>query len=64
MCVCVCVQLMDNLNGKVFPSHGIEGMAADWNKTGAMSHSLGAQYITSMLQANSTFAKVSEMVSS
>ena len=51
-------QLMASLNQKVFPSHEAEGVAADWSKLGLMSHSLGAQYITEMLQKNSTFAKV------
>lgn len=32
----------------------------DWDKMGVMSHSLGAVYITEMLQANSTFAKASK----
>ena len=31
----------------------------DWSKMGVLSHSLGAMYITEMLQDNSTFAKAS-----
>ena len=56
--IIVCVlQLMKNLAIKVKSS-----VAADWSKLGIMSHSLGAMYITEMLQTNYTFAKASKMV--
>ena len=52
MCVCV-LQLRNDMVIKVNDSE----VVADWSKMGIMSHSLGAVYITEMLQANSTFAK-------
>lgn len=55
---------MSYLNQKVFPSHEAVGVMADWSQLGLMSHSLGAQYITEMLQTNSTFAKVTLLLTS
>ena len=51
------LQLVENLNQKMFPSHNHIGVEADWDRMGIMSHSLGAMFITEMLQTNSTFAK-------
>lgn len=48
---------MKNLAIKVKSS-----VSADWSKLGIMSHSLGAMYITEMLQTNHTFAKASNIV--
>lgn len=47
---------MKNLGTKMENS-----VAVDWGKLGIMSHSLGAMYITEMLQTNHTFAKASNM---